>query len=180
MAKRRNTILEAQDEYLRTQDPSALERMYKDLLSLGYFILARLGRYQDEENVNDIATDLIMRLMEKKEPVINGAPSAYLKVALFYKNKRKQGPEDLDENEDLEAGEGDALWSYVDKVVREAGLSDSDADMLARQTVESRTRWKLVYRNIPDPVLRKEYKAKMKEIERCVRSSANNQAASGQ
>ena len=147
---------------------------------LGFYILARQGKYQDEEDAIDIATDLCVRLMEKKAPVINGAPSAYVKMALFYKQKPRNTPEDLDENEEEEARQGAALWDYIDKVCTQAGLTeDNDVDMLARQTMETRTNWRLVYRNIQDPTLKQEYKNRMKEIERCVRSSANNQDVVG-
>lgn len=175
MSRKRNTILQAQEEYLQKGNPRALERLYRELLMLGFYILARQGKYQDEEDAIDIATDLCMRLMEKKTPVINGAPSAYIKMALFYKQKPRNAPEDLDDKEDEEARQGSALWDYIDKVCTQAGLcEDNDVDMLARQTMEMRTNWRLVYRNIQDPVLKQEYKQRMKEIEQCVRSSASS------
>jgi len=181
LPRKKSEIMDAQEKYLETGDPAEIERLYKNLLNLAFFILARQGRYQDEDDAIDIVTDLCMRLMERREPVLEGAPSAYIKAALFYKRKtRKNTAEDIDDNEDAEAGDESFLWEFIDKVARDVGLTDSDSDRLARQTIESRTRWRLVYRNISDPVLRKEYKNRMKEIERCVRSSANSLAVSGQ
>lgn len=177
MPKQKNLILQAQARYLETGDPAEIEVMYRNLLTLGFYILARLGRYQDEDDVKDIVTDLCMRLMEKKEPVLNGAPSAYLKMALFYKNKPRSGPADLDSLEDNESYNGGDLWEYIDRLVRKAGLTDSDTDRLVLVTMTSLTNWRSIYRNIQDPVLKKEYKTRMKEIEECVRLSANSPAA---
>lgn len=176
----RNRILQAQEDYLRTGDMKYIEIMYHNLLMDGFFNLARLGRYQDEDDAKDIASDICMRLIEKKEPIILGAPSAYIKRALIYKGQKKRGPDDIDEYEDTEGRDGSDLWDCIDRIIEVTGLTDSDEDILARLTLESRTSWRKVYRNITDPTLRKEYKERMKEIEQCVRSYANSRGASEQ
>lgn len=173
MPKHKNQILQAQARYLETGDPQEIESMYRNLLTLGFYILARTGRFQDEDDVKDIVTDLCMRLMEKKEPVINGAPSAYIKMALFYKRKPRKTPQDLDTVED-EAKQEDDLWEYIDSVVKKTGLTDTDIDRLVLVTLQSQISWKVIYRGIEDPELKKDYKQRMKEVEQCVRLSASS------
>jgi len=173
---RRSEILLAQEEWLRTRDPQHIERMYNGLVRLGLFLVTQRGRrFQDPDDVRDLATDIVMRLMERGEPVIRSAPSTYLRLALWYMRKGGDGTRSLDEMEELplpdpqETGYED----YAEDLLQRSGNDPrSDAGALVAQTLESRMDWHKVWRRIPDDNVRREYRRLMKEVELCARGSA--------
>ena len=115
MPKRRNEILTAQEHYLKTNDPKYIEELYRNFVKLGMFIINRRGQAQDEDEILDLASDVCMRLMERKEPILNCAPSAYIKAALFYKHKPSKDRE-LDEADNAlgPTPESAELWAFVE------------------------------------------------------------------
>lgn len=155
-----------------------LERMYTALLRLGVHILAKGGklRYRRYDDVRDIAADICMRLIERGEPVIRSAPSAYLQRALLYKFLAGENSElvTLDEAEEFESSGEDPgnYGEYVDDLVTRSGLdASSDIGALVVQTLDSRMDWHKVWHRIPDENARREYRRLMKEVETCARGS---------
>lgn len=160
-----SSIRRLQDEYIKTGSEEVLSEIYKGLFSIGVKISKSDEKVsQDMDDVHDIASGVCIRLMEKREPIINCAPSAYMKMALFYKNKAlfheciddhtlawKSGPRDCDQE--------------VDRILRALEIDIStDAGALAEQTLRSRISFNIVKRRITDPELRKEYGDIMKEV----------------
>ena len=146
--------------------------------------LARGGklRYRNFDDIRDIATDICMRLMERGEPVIRSAPSAYLMRAMLYKFLAGNCSDlvNLDDAEGFtvtDESPGD-YGEYVDSLVERAGLDpETDIGALVMQTLDSRMDWHKVWRRIPDEKVRREYRRLMKEVEICARASARHQAA---
>lgn len=181
--RRRNEILKAQENYLATDDPKYIEELYTNFVRLGMFILHRRKQYQDDEEILDIASDLCVRLMERKVPILLCAPSAYIKAALFYKLKPRKDTEleALDRENKGQELESVSFWDYMDRLRDHPLLEGEDeVSVLARLTIDSRVSWRSVYNNLEDKQFRKDYKVRMKEIEQCVRSSANSRGASEQ
>ena len=174
---RRNKILAAQESYLKTRDVRYVEEMYRNMLELGHWLLTRPGRrsYQNVDDVHDISTDVCIRLIEKKEPIIRCAPSAYLRMALWYASKDGPVMESIDELGDMvERSDGDDIWEYIESL----GLkSTQEIDVLVRQTLGSRIDWQIVFRRLKDPALRKGYRERMMEMEQCIRLSVDSQDA---
>lgn len=85
-------LLKLQEEYLATRDADKIAMIYREMLGLGFTQLTKeMFRYHvTREDVFDLASSVVMRLMEGTEKVINCAPSAYVKRALFYKAKENQ------------------------------------------------------------------------------------------
>ena len=186
-AKRRSEILIEQELYIQTREPVHIEKLYTALLKLGVHILAKGGklRYRRFDDVRDLAADICMRLMERGEPVIRSAPSAYLQRALLYKFLAGENSElvTLDEAEGFEIHEKDHgdYGEYVDALVDRAGLDlASDVGALVAQTLDSRMDWHKVWHRIPDENARREYRKLMKEVETCARGFARPQAAAEQ
>lgn len=85
-------ILAIQKEYVETGSPDLLGKLYKELTMLGFKIIngeKYAGKVFDED-VRDIASSVVLRLMETKKPIITCAPSSYIRRALFYKFKEWQ------------------------------------------------------------------------------------------
>ena len=182
MSGRRNEVLKAQENYLATDDPKYIEELYNNFVRLGMYILNRRKQYLDDEEILDLASDLCVRLMERKVPILVCAPSAYIKAALFYKQKPRKDT-DLDVLDRESQGwnmETDSFWDYIEKLSEQTCLDgDDEVSRLAKLTVDNRVSWRSVYKNLDDKQFKKEYKQRMKEIELCVRYSANNRDASG-
>ena len=147
-------------------------------------ILARGGklRYRNFDDIRDIATDICMRLMERGEPVIRSAPSAYMMRAMLYKFLAGNSSDlvNLDDAENYALPEEDPgdYGEYVEDLVERSGLDCmTDAGALVAQTLDSRMDWHKVWRRIPDEKVRREYRRLMKEVEICARASARHQAA---
>ena len=182
MSRRRNEILKAQENYLETDDPKYIEELYNNFVRLGMFILNRRKQFQDDEEILDLASDLCVRLMERKVPILVCAPSAYIKAALFYKKKpRKDTDLDvLDRENQGQNMETDSFWDYIERLSEQTSLDgDDEVSRLAKLTIDSRVSWRSVYKNLDDKQFKKDYKQRMKEIEQCVRFSASNRDASG-
>ncbi len=176
---RRSGILKAQDLYLSTKDNKYIESLYQQLVQLGMFILTRKGRgFQDPEDVRDLATDICLRLMERSEPVIGCAPSAYLARALWYKRKPGMEFADLDEIEKAaEEYDGPSYDAVAEEIKEQAGIDQStEIGALVGQTIESRINWHKVLKALPDKEQRRHFRAHMKEVERCGRESARLRA----
>lgn len=178
MPRRKSGILTAQEKYLETGDASHVESLYRQLVQLGMHILTRRGgRFQEPEDVLDIAADVCMRLMERGEPVLRSAPSAYMTLALFYKRKGGKVLEDID---GLEIPAKDPVRQGYDEYAEDL-MEDLDAEgdieALVRRTLESRISWRAVCRSLPDPEMRRRYRQSMKEVEQCARESARHRDA---
>jgi len=171
--KPKSKILTLQQEYLRTRDPQIIGDLYKTLTTLGTRINERERLLEDEDGVLDLATDICMRLMEEGEPVIESAPSAYLKNALFYRSK----PSEKEQKKlPIEEGLG------VPMVQKEEGPTDdeyagtllsrfegqSEAARLAAKVIESRVPFRDIRRAIEDREFRAEFTARMKEIRNAI------------
>lgn len=85
-------ILKLQQEYLRNRDPEVLGQLWVELKSLGHFLIGKEKFHSQvtDTDARDLASSVCLRLMEGHEPVIKCAPSAYVKLALFYKGKEAQ------------------------------------------------------------------------------------------
>ncbi len=180
-AKRRSEILLAQERYLETRDPKYVEQMYNGIVQLGMWLVTQGGRrFQNPDEVRDLATDICMRLMDKGEPVIRSAPSTYVRLALWYMSSPKPDSGSLDEAEELELPEAQELEyaTYIEDLLMRSGADPcSDIGALVAQTLESRMDWHKVWHRIPDVRTRREYRKMMKEVETCARESARLQAA---
>ena len=89
-----NVILALQEEYLQTGDTKVLENLYNNIMRLSYFSLV-YGQFYNktydelDEIVKDVSSSIIMRLIEKKEPIIMSNPLSYLQRAILYSSKPK-------------------------------------------------------------------------------------------
>ena len=168
--KQKNRVLKAQEEYIKTGMEKDLLEVYNGLVGIGLTIQLRTqrmtGEWQDPDAVLDIVGNVCLRLMEKREPIVKSAPSAYMKTALFYQNNRTFH-ETLDDCEDVEF-EDDSEESYDDylcKVINGVALpSDSEEGELVRATLEAQIDWHIVYRHLEDNNLRKDFRKKMNEV----------------
>ena len=84
---RKRGIKRLQEIYLATGDEGALVQMYDELVILGARIVEASGEENDHDDVYVLASSVIARLIEKKQPIIRSAVSAYVKLALFYMRK---------------------------------------------------------------------------------------------
>jgi len=180
-ARRRPGILQLQRLYLETRETRYVEALYRDLVQLGFRILTgrrRDGRYQDRDDVLDLAADICMRLMERGEPVIGSAPSAYMKLALWYKAKRGMEFMDLDEVDKALPDSTPSHDQVVEAVMEESGMDpESEMGALVGQTLQTRTNWHKVLRALPELETRRSFRASMKEVEGCVRESVRRRDA---
>ena len=164
--KRKNRIIEAQEKYLRTQDQSQLVLIYEGLKALGLTIQANEPSVnQDPETVLDIASNVILRLMETQQTVIRSAPSAYMKTALFYQNKGlfHDSIEDVADSVLADAARED-YREYIDRLLDRMTFPDKEVEDLVRATMDAGVDWHLVQRSLTDQRLRKDYSEKMREI----------------
>lgn len=159
--KPKNKALQAQDLYLQTKDQKYLVQFYNHLLGLGWTIQEKEEMVnKNPETVIDIVNGVVLRLMESQEPVVRSAPSAYLKTALFYQNKN-QFHDSLDESEDVAAedSETDDYDAFVERIVADLPLDmGKEVDSMVKATLEARIDWHIVYRNLPDESLKREYR----------------------
>lgn len=179
MNRKRSPILTAQENYLKTRDNKYVEELYNNVVRLGMFILTRRGqKYQDPEDVRDLATDICLKLMEKGEPVISSAPSGYLSRALWYKQKPGMDFADIDEIEKAaEEYDGPSYDEVALKIQKEAGVDYStELGALVGQTIESRINWHKVLKALPDKAQRRAFRIQIKEVEKCARESARLRA----
>lgn len=177
---RRSGILRAQEQYLSTKDNQYIESLYRQLVQLGMYLLTRQGKkYQDPEQVKDLATDICLRLMERGEPVIRSAPSTYLRLALWYASKPGMEFVDLDEVEKAsEQYDGPSYDTVAEQIKEQAGIDqNTEIGALVGQTIESRINWHKVLKALPDKDQRRTFREHMKEVERCARESARLRVA---
>ena len=164
--KRKNRIIEAQEQYLKTQDQSKLVLIYEGLKALGLTIQENEPSVnQDPETVLDIASNVIVRLMETQQTVIRSAPSAYMKTALFYSNKGlfHDSIDDVADSILVEASKED-YQLYIEKLLDGIEFNDREVEDLVRATMDAGVDWHLVQRSLTDQRLRKDYSDKMREI----------------
>ena len=174
MHKRRSGILRAQEMYLSTRENKYIEDLYRQLVQLGMYLLTRKGRkYQDPEQVRDLATDICLRLMEKGEPVIRSAPSTYLRLALWYASKPGMEFVDLDEvDKAAEEYDGPSYDAVAEHIKTKANIDQStEIGALVGQTIESRINWHKVLKALPDKEQRRHFRENMKEVQRCAKES---------
>lgn len=95
-------ILKLQEEYLSTKDNAKLEAFYQELLGLGINIRykAYFAHSISVPEVYDLVADICLRLAEKGQPVIKGAPSSYVRNMFLYhirdRNKAERKLVELD------------------------------------------------------------------------------------
>ena len=179
MPRPKGGIMTAQEEYLRTGSQEVLGSLYQQLVNLGVSIQRKNPRSYNENAANDVATDICVRLMESKKPVIQSAPSKFVRQAMYYKtywyndtiNSRAISLEDI---EDVPIEErDDEVRSYEDYT---ASLfndmeDQSEAMQLAAAVIESRVNWHDIRRAIEDKDFRAEFTRKMKEIRSAVEAN---------
>lgn len=85
---KQNSILEAQEEYLKTGSEKALSSLYIQLMKLGKYSIQK-NKHGTEEDLEDIVTNYILKLMTDKNITPIQHPSGYIKAALFYSQKPK-------------------------------------------------------------------------------------------
>ena len=170
--KPKNRVLTAQDNYIKTGSEKDLLELYNTLVGIGLTIQLRTqrttGEWQDPDAVLDIAGNVTLRLMESRQPVIKTAPSAYMKTALFYKNK-PTFHDSLDDGEDVpkEEQESDNYDEYVQGLLSSMSLATgTEEGDLVKATLEAQIDWHLVYRHIEDKDLKREYRKKMNEVKK--------------
>ena len=165
--KPKNKALTEQDLYLQTGDQKHLVQFYNHLIALGWTIQEKEEMVnKNPEVVVDIANGVILRLMETRQPVVKSAPSAYMKTALFYQNK-EQFHDSLDEWEEVPVmdEEADSYDEYIESIVSALSLSmNKEEDALVKATLQARLDWHLVYRNLENKQLRREFRKKMNEV----------------
>lgn len=85
-------IRQLQQEYCETGDNRLLTQLYNELLWVGFWQIEHypFRRHVTREDVYDIASGVVERLMKSRAPIIKSAPSSYVKAALFYKAKENQ------------------------------------------------------------------------------------------
>lgn len=119
-----NIILDLQAKYLETGDRKALEELYVNILRLSYYLLRYGSHYpltleEKDTIVKDIASDIIMRLMETGEPVIRSNPISYLGRSILYastptwKNKTRHMSLDVIGDDVCPEGTRDSLEEQV-------------------------------------------------------------------
>lgn len=163
--KRKNRIIEAQENYLRTQDQSWLVTIYNGLLAIGLTIQQNEPTVsQDPDAVADIASSVVLRLMETQQQVIRSAPSAYMKTSLFYQNKGTfhDSIDDVADSILSEVAEDD-YQECIERILDGVSFPNEEVKALVKATLDARVDWHLVQRNLTDD-LRKDYSKKMKEI----------------
>lgn len=172
MAKPKNEILVLQQEYLQTSDRAVLKALYLKLVNLGVAIQRRDDRIVNEDAALDVAADVCIRLMERKEEVIGSSPSSYMKHAMHYSCKTKTYV-DLDDVQEAAHEREPAEQSYEDysqKLLSRTEIDlKSEVGQLVEQTLESRIDWHSVWKSIPDPKIKVKYYRAM----RSVRKNAN-------
>lgn len=160
-----SNIRKLQQQYLETGADEILAEIYKGLFSIGVKISKAEEKVsQDMDDVHDIASGVCIRLIEKRQPVINCAPSAYMKMALFYKNKALLH-DSIDDHQLGMKPKARSCDSEVDDIIEALDIDvTTDAGALAEQTLRSRANCHKVKRSITDPETRKEYGQIMKEV----------------
>lgn len=166
------TILRLQQEYLETEDPRVLDRLYRDLFNL----CLTIGKgWVDVEHAevasHDLASSVIMRLLEKHEPVIKGAVSSYIRHAFFFMAKPGKAEDDIEDHEDLESVEpGLTCDPFIDRVLRDTGIdTTTEVGGLVEVTLRSRVSWRRVWNRLDKGPFRDEYKRLMQEVHRDVK-----------
>lgn len=160
----KHKIIIAQENYLKTGDMKYLEDFYRNVMGLGLAIQQREELViKDPDAVPDLASDLVLKLMERREVVIRRAPSAYLKNALFFMNKNLHH----DSIEDVEISTEDSIEEPFEEVIDNL-MSDVDEStevgQLVRVTLESGINWKLVNRQLTSKRFRRKYRETLMEI----------------
>ena len=163
---RRPTILKLQREYLETGDPETLERFYRDLVNVGLKIALAKKKDDDDDPIviYDIASNVVVRLMEKQTPIIKCAPSAYLKQALYFYGKGSTIGCIEDCDDIISPEDSESFDDYVDSLIDELGI-DTTTEMgtLVELTLRSRVSYKKVMNKL-DSLSRAEYERMMMEI----------------
>lgn len=161
-----SNIRKLQEQYLATGDDRYLGQLYQGLCRIGVTIQKKDDKVsQDYDDSYDVAGNVCIRLMTKREPIINCAPSAYMKMALFYKNKENLHDNIEDYELPYEAEDSRLYEEEVDKCIEAIKLdTGTEAGALAEATLRTATDWIEIRRKLRDADLRKDYTAIMKEI----------------
>ena len=161
------TIMALQRQYLETLDEKVLDRLYRDLFNLALTIgKGWLDIHHAEVASHDLASSVIVRLMETHEPVIKGAVSSYIKHAFFFMGKPRRLDDDIDDHEDLELSQGGGLCDpFIDRVLRDVGIDTStEAGELVEMTLRSRVSWRRIWNRLDKGPFRDEYRRLMLEV----------------
>lgn len=162
---KRPTILKLQREYLENGDEKVLDRFYRELFNLGFTIAKALDVPDAQIAIHDIASSVVIRLIEKREPVIKCAVSSYIRHALFFMGKPRREDDDIEDHEDIETLDSSPCDGVVDGILSDMGIdTGTELGNLVEMTLRSRVPWRRVWNKLDKGVFRDEYEQTMMEI----------------
>lgn len=147
--------------------------MYEQLLKVGFtqFKYEKYHNRVTETDVYDIASGVIMRIIEKGEPVIKCAPSAYMKMAMYRSGNKRNRCISLDMiGEDVPVSDDHTI--FTDCTIEQA-LDGLDTDEETKGMVEDILKLRLNFadykRGLPYNQ-RRELNRVMEEVKRRVKT----------
>jgi nucleoid DNA-binding protein len=140
-------IQELQKEYIRTKDQEVLAELYVQLMNLGKFSIKK-NKCGDLEDLEDIVSNFIMKLITEENPKLIEHPSGYLKQALYYSQKPKKKYVKLLTDEEYQNPEG-----LIYKPINTGSYSIED-EVLDR--VETERTFQCIYQIIDEYIIEKE------------------------
>lgn len=167
----RNQTVRLQKEYLRTQNPQLIERLYENLLSAGRKVQRDHPEVnQDPEAVVDIAGSVILRFLNKKEVVVK-APMSYMKSALYFSNKTMWHDSLDEEGIEFPSPTVRSYDEYISNLFDDLNIKETtELGELVRETLILRLDWKRIAKRLP-PDFCKQYIEKMEEVRKYVKEN---------